>query len=106
MPILIKQYNGVPYAQLDVHRVTEELDEAITALAEELGLDPGFGACALCPRATTGGHTWDHGFCPHAGRICDNNQLGLDTYAIHEEYLSILRLRGSVPADAIISTQE
>lgn len=106
MPILIKHYNGVPYAQMMEHEITEELDEAVPALAEELGLDPSFGTCALCPRAVAEGHTWNHGSCPHEGRICDDNPVGVDTYAIHEEYLNILRLRDLVPADIIISTKE
>lgn len=107
MPILIKHYNGVPYAQIDQHEITEELDDAVPALTAELGLDPSFGVCALCPRATTESHTWPtEGFCPHEGRICDDNPAGLDTYAIHEEYLNILRLRGLVPAGIIISTKE
>ena len=107
MPIFIKHYNGVPYAQIDQHKITEELDEAVPALAEELGLDPSFGTCALCPRATTESHTWpDGGVCPHEGRICDDNPVGVDTYAIHEEYLNILRLRGVVQAGIVISTEE
>lgn len=106
MPIFIKHYNGIPYAQIDQHKITEELDDAVPALAEELGLDPSFGTCALCPRATTEGRTWDCGWCPFEGRICDDNPAGFDTYAIHEEYLNILRLRGLVPAGTIISTKE
>lgn len=107
MPILIKHHNGIPYAQLDTHKVPEELDEAIQDLAEELGFDRTFGACALCPRATTESHTWGTvGVCPHEGRICDDNPAGFNTYAIHEEYLNILRLRDVVPAGIVISTKE